>query len=427
MNAPGPFARRIVGEASWVTAGQAASIVGRLAALKILTTLLAPDVFGEVTLLLATSAFASNIFFQPVGQAALRFYPDAIRDGRFDALRRLTGRTLVAGGTLALVLMAVGAIIWLGVMGRPGSAPAFAAMGALLAADAWRAYESNFLNAARDQRTYAIWNVVDAWARALFAFAAVRLAGPTAASVLVGQVAACVLVALAFRPRFARPSGPRADSREVHSWIEGVRPQYVRFVAPLVPFALFGWVIGLSDRFFLAAMAGAGAVGLYGAVYALGSQPFIAIASVGVLTFRPVLYEALARDDRRTERRVIRTWLALATLVAVAGALVCWALAPWIVRIATGPAFWAGASLLPWIAAAYGLQGAQFVFESLIFARRRTSLLLALQAIGAVASIALYVVLIPRIGALGAAIGTFGSIATTFVASAVLARVSRRT
>lgn len=418
--------RRATGEAAWALLGQFGAIAGRLVALKLLTTVLDRAVFGEVTLLLGVGALAAGVFFQPIGQAVLRLYPDAVRDGQLGALRGFAGRLMWRSGGVAAAFAAVAVGLWLGVWGGTTSWGALAMLGALTAGDAWRTYEGNLMAAARDQRSYAAWSVIDAWTRAVAPLLAIRLGGPTATSVLAGQFVACGLVALAFRSRFVRPAGARGDAVAPDAWIAVHRPPFVSFIRPLVPFALLGWVVAQADRYVLAEFSGIEAAGLYGAVYGLASQPFIALSSVGVLTFRPILFEAVSHGDRSKERRVILAWLAFAGAIAVAGLALVAALAPWIVRVATGPAFWSGSSLMAWIAAAYGLQGLQFAFESILYSRRRTPQLLLLQVIGAIGSTALYLGLVPSLGARGAAIGTFGSMVLTLGVSVVLALRSQR-
>jgi O-antigen/teichoic acid export membrane protein len=418
--------RRATGEAFWALLGQFGAIAGRLVALKLLTTVLDRAVFGEVTLLLGGGALVAGVFFQPIGQAVLRLFPDAVRDGQLGALRKFAGGMMWRSGGVAAAFAAVAVGLWLGPWGGTSSWGTVGMLGALTAGDAWRTYEGNLMAAARDQRSYAVWSVVDAWTRAVAPLAAIRLAGPTAASVLAGQLVACLLVALAFRPRFVRPPVANGDPVAAATWIARHRPPFMSFIRPLIPFAMLGWIVAQADRYVLAEFSGIEAAGLYGAVYGLASQPFIALSSVGVLTFRPILFEAVSHGDVRKERRVILAWLGFAGAIAVTGFALVAALAPWIVRVATGPAFWSGATLMTWIAAAYGLQGLQFAFESILYARRRTPQLLLLQVIGAVGSMALYLGLVPRLGARGAAIGTLGSMLLTLGVSIALALRSQR-
>jgi O-antigen/teichoic acid export membrane protein len=92
-----------------------------------------------------------------------------------------------------------------------------------------------------------------------------------------------------------------------------------------------------------------------------------------------------------------------------------------------GPAYREGAAeLLPWIAAAYGLQCLQQTFEIMLYAHGATRRLAGLQALAAATSVLLYLLLVPRYGARGAACGTFATFAVTTAAAFFLAGAPAR-
>ena len=68
-----------------------------------------------------------------------------------------------------------------------------------------------------------------------------------------------------------------------------------------------------------------------------------------------------------------------------------------------GPAYRAGSSLMPWIAAGYALLALSHVFTRICYAYRRTRSVLAIEAIGAVVSIVVTVPMIFAFGLRGAA------------------------
>jgi O-antigen/teichoic acid export membrane protein len=416
-------AGRLTREVSWVAAGQLGAIALRLVGLKILTSLLAPEAYGELTVLLTFAALGSNVLFNPLHQAMLRFFADAAREGRIDALRRLTVTPLIwAGAGFALAVM-IGAAIWLGPLGYRGSVGAFGALIALTIVDTWRTLESNLLNAARRQREFATWGILDALLRAILPIGAIRLLGPTAGGILTAHVAASVVTTLAFRRSFIRGDREGTASHEIATWVEQRRPAYRRFFLPIVPVAALGWIIGAADRPLIAALGGLQAVGIYGAVYGLSSAPFIAVNGIAILTLRPILFAASSAGDARRERRVLAAWLAAQAGVGLLGWAAIVAFKTPLVHLATGSAFWAGASLVPWIAAAYAIQGVQSVFDTRLFAHQRTPRLLVVQGIGAATALALYLVLIPKYGGLGAALATLASMTVSCVASISLSRL----
>jgi O-antigen/teichoic acid export membrane protein len=117
---------------------------------------------------------------------------------------------------------------------------------------------------------------------------------------------------------------------------------------------------------------------------------------------------------------VFRVWLALLALALASGvALVTWLAEP-LTGLLLAEGYGAAAGLLPWIAAAYALQGIKQVFEAKIYAEKRTIVLVAVELAAAILAVGLYLTLIPTHGALGAALGTLGGMASSLVGMAVL-------
>jgi O-antigen/teichoic acid export membrane protein len=135
-------------------------------------------------------------------------------------------------------------------------------------------------------------------------------------------------------------------------WIKKLRGDLLRFALPLAPLALPAFVYNLGDRYVLGWINGDAAVGEYAAAYGLATMPFIFFAGIGLNTLRPVLFDAVVRGDRATERKTLLTWLCSFGLLSVAGAGLLGILAPLVVRLALAPEFRRAAELLPWIAAA---------------------------------------------------------------------------
>jgi O-antigen/teichoic acid export membrane protein len=176
----------------------------------------------------------------------------------------------------------------------------------------------------------------------------------------------------------------------------------------------------------LAALVGTQATGVYVAAYGLASQPFLLAANVLGLTFRPIYNAAAVRGDRVREREVFLLWLALVVLVLSAGlALMAWLAEP-LTSLLLAADYGAAAGLLPWIGAAYALQGCTVVFDAVVYAQKRTRTLVVVQLVAAPVSLALYFLLIPRLEAFGAALATFAGTAVWLVTIVVLSGALRR-
>jgi len=414
---------RLAGEGGWVLAGQVVALGGSLIGIRIITSVISPDVFGQVALVLGMISLSSDFFCAPILHGVSRFFPNAQAAGRIASFRvlisRLLARRVVFAASLLLAIGVGSEVYWR----SQGTLIAFALATGLLGLNTLRSFEMNLLNASRRRRPFGIWSAVDAWLRPLGVWASVMLFGATAWTVMLGHAAGAAISNLAFRTSVVRgPGGVESGAR----WSRDLATEVLRFAAPLPPLALLGWSANLSDRYILAAASGAEAAGIYAAAYALASAPFLAFAGVVNLTLQPVLFNAVAQGDRVRERRTLLLWLGAAAGGSCLGVALLAAFREPLVHLALAERFWGAAPILPWIGAAYALQAMRQAFEALILADRRTRILTALQLGGAVVGLALYLILIPAYGAMGAAIATFCAFALTFAATALGSRAAGR-
>lgn len=411
--------RRLVHEGLIVGVGQALVVLGRFATLWWLTRLLDPSAFGEVALIQGVAVLGFSVLCGSLLQAGLRFHAEAQNDGRDVALRSLLRPLVLRSAWITTGVLAAGALVWKVASGSAVSPWAIAAGLIVIVPDAVRGYEVTVLNATRRQTAYVIWTVADALARPLAAGAAITLFGRSSVSALAGFSVAAVLVnGVCARFLASEPSGGPAVGAAPTS--TDTRKRVFRYAAPLMPWQIMAWIVGLADRYVLAATAGAGAVGLYSAVYAIGSQGFLALGTIGLTVFRPLYFSAVDAQDRQRGRRVLGLWLAAVAGGSLAGVAALVLLGEPLARICLGPEFRSGAYLIPWIGVAYALQALQTVFEILFYATHRTGPLLIVQLAGAVTALVLYGVLIPRYGAFGAVIATIASFAVSCGLAATL-------
>jgi O-antigen/teichoic acid export membrane protein len=248
---------------------------------------------------------------------------------------------------------------------------------------------------------------------ALVAFAAVAvvtlimvvIAGMGAVGSLTGQLAGAVVVAVAaglvlwsMRPWRLR----RRLAREA-----------LAFGLPLLPQTVSGWILNVSDRWLLGLLLGVAAADALAAigVYSLGYQLgyIVALAAVSVqAAWLPMLYRI---GDGAVGSAFIResTTVAVAAFTIAATGLSI--LAPDLVRLVAPPEWAAAADVTAVVAFASAAQGAALMVASGLYLRRRLRVMPVLTLAADGANVALNVILVPRIGIMGAAWATFGAFA----------------
>jgi len=187
-----------------------------------------------------------------------------------------------------------------------------------------------------------------------------------------------------------------------------------RFGMPLVPSALFLWILNFSDRFFLVKLAGPKEVGLYSIGVRLASAIILFLAAFR--TAWPAFAYSI-EDDRDAARTysyvltyivVITSWMALALGV----------LAPWLVQLLTTEEFYDAERVVAPLAFAAAAFGAYIVVVIGIGRARQTRSNWVITGAAAVLNVVLNVVLIPPFGMIGAAIATIGAYGTLFLGMA---------
>jgi O-antigen/teichoic acid export membrane protein len=187
-----------------------------------------------------------------------------------------------------------------------------------------------------------------------------------------------------------------------------------RFGMPLVPSALFLWILNFSDRFFLVKLAGAREVGLYSIGVRVASAIILLLAAFR--TAWPAFAYSI-EDDREAARAysyvltyivVITSWMALALGV----------LAPWLVRLLTTEEFYDAQRVVAPLAFAAAAFGAYVVVVIGIGRARQTRSNWVISGVAALLNVGLNVALIPPFGMMGAAVATIGAYAALFLGMA---------
>ena len=182
----------------------------------------------------------------------------------------------------------------------------------------------------------------------------------------------------------------------------------LRFGIPFVGTQVATFIMTFGDRYFLRLVSDASTVGLYGLAYQFG----FVLAQLGEMPFTmvwdPARYEIAKRSDR--DELYARGFIYFNMVLLTIGVLITLFVGDFL-RIAATPAFWPARELVPIILIAYVLQSWTIMHNLGIQMRERTEFYTLANWIGAVVALAGYVLLIPRLFGLGAALATVASFA----------------
>jgi O-antigen/teichoic acid export membrane protein len=182
--------------------------------------------------------------------------------------------------------------------------------------------------------------------------------------------------------------------------------------------AFMYWLISSADKWFLAKFAGASVVGAYSIASSIGSIGLLLNSSLTLTWFPEAsrLYGRLASDalpeiGRLWERLIVG--LALVWLAVAAGG-------GDVLRLLTAPAFHSSAAYVPWIAGGVFLYSVAGLANTAYFISGKMRAVGIFWALGGLICLGIYGLIIPPLGATGAAIGQ--SLTYALIATCVLSR-----
>ncbi len=375
---------RFLWDSLWAILGQVLSAAGMVFGVRIITEYVSPSVFGTVSLLMGIVTLGSGVLSAPVLQATLRMYPDMQRQNMLPLLLTEIRRLLVASNGLLIAVGGAAALIYCLLSEADFVVPLVLA--GLVVLEAMRGLVVTVLSAENKIKAYTLFTSGDVWARQILAVLLVIVFGASVTSVidgyLVGALFLCVCCATIFRGMY-RQSDVQCEPEQK----EQLHREIVEFSRPLIAIALAAWVSGLGDRYIIGGLLGVDAAGIYAAVYALVSKPFLMISAAIELALRQSYYHAVTVRDDSAQARVMYTWV-VSTLVASVLCLVVMVFwAEELAALLLGEKFRGGASLMPWIAGGYCLLGLSTPFERRAYAYKKTVNVLKIQVGSAIASI----------------------------------------
>ena len=410
LGASGLFRVRV--EVLWLFAGHIAVGIGGIIGISLLTNVMNAATFGALSLYVGMAALIMSVLVNPIIQASIRFVSAVGNEHELARVRAITLQWLV------ILLVVVGILslpVGLGMSQLFGTwwfVPPLVVV--LLIVDSIRAYNTSLLNAVRRQREFILWRATDAWFRPLAAVTLVSLFSSAAWLGLLGYVLGTAAVGLIFiwvgRPGELARQAVRARKRPVSSSVDV--SALVRYALPMIPIGALGWVLGTGDRYIIGGMLSVEATGLYAAIYAITSRPFLALGQFFDVLLRPRLFDAGSAQHWRRFNQIFLGWIALTLAVTLPLVGVIFLFAEPLTALILGPDFADSAHLMPWIALGYvfaiAYQPVQRVLQSYLL----THYTLLIQVLTTIIGVVSIIVGVRYGGLLGAAIALpvyFGS------------------
>ncbi|MFQ5915421.1 MAG: polysaccharide biosynthesis C-terminal domain-containing protein [Nitrospinota bacterium] len=416
MNAPGAVrAGRpkpgLAGETLWVVAGYVGTTVITVAAIRVLTELLPPGVYGQQSLILAGVALLISVFINPVNAGFSRFYHECKAEGTLRSLFSTTalGLLVVLSG-LSLFLAALMMFLGSNLKGFPLWVLLVSIL--LLWTFSFTTLTiTGVLNLSRRRKAAVYWKLLDTFLKYGLVSVVVLTLGAGIAQVMLGYVGASLVVTLMLL--FVLLVTIREDSSAGTGLGAGERPRpeklwdqrmWLRLAAYGYPFTFtsaLGWVIALSDRYLVATLVSLEAAGIYTLGYQVGSFFLSSGAAVFNRLFVPVLFsvhEGALDHFMVVFRLFLYVFSPLFVFMLLFG--------PALVDLMAAKAYGTAGQIVPLVALGLFFMICGQMMDLTFQLMKRTRTLIVIWGVPAVLNIAGNLLLIPRLGILGAAIST---------------------
>jgi O-antigen/teichoic acid export membrane protein len=182
--------------------------------------------------------------------------------------------------------------------------------------------------------------------------------------------------------------------------------EYLSFGLPLVPRGIAFWLVNLSDRYVIGFFLGATSVGIYSAATGLGSLPYsvMAVLTFVLLATLPYLYDKGRRSEVAAHLTYSLKYFLAITIPFIFGATI---LAEPVLRMFTTPQIASqGHFIVPLIALAVSFLSIHNIISHILMFTKKTKVMAPIWLVAAGLNIGLNILVVPRIGILGAAITT---------------------
>lgn len=195
----------------------------------------------------------------------------------------------------------------------------------------------------------------------------------------------------------------------------------LRLGGALMPSAISGWVIAMSDRLFLATMTSLEIVGIYAIGASIGQVTDMLLSSIAQ-AYLPHIYKHAKEGGTENARAIVRSIyyviglsILVGTSVAIAG--------PIVISLLLDEKYHEAQGVVPWICLSYVLFSIGAIFQALLLVEKRNLLTVYTSVVSVATSILANIYFIGHFQMMGAAIASAFTGGVFLMANFMLVRV----
>jgi O-antigen/teichoic acid export membrane protein len=188
---------------------------------------------------------------------------------------------------------------------------------------------------------------------------------------------------------------------------------------PLLPSGVLMFVLNNGDRYVMQSTRGATELGLYALGYKIGRLGVMFVLTPFLKVWGAVMVRYAKEADGQRRIAEVATYFVLAYMtfsVALAFG------ADGVLHVLAPASYWSATQVVPIVLLSYLFWGLSTIADTAFYVKKTTRAKPVLMGMGAVVSLALYFLLIPRYGMMGGAWATLGGFVVFYVATVIVAQ-----
>lgn len=190
----------------------------------------------------------------------------------------------------------------------------------------------------------------------------------------------------------------------------------VAFSLPMIPGFLSAWLLNQSDRVFIERYLGLNEVGIYSLAYKLASIVTI-VSSAFNSAYSPIFYKLANTESAKTAKEKLSKFNNIFIIIIMILTFLLIFYSKEGVLIFFNPKYAAGYKLIPIVALAMLIGQSQGIYNLMIYQEKKVIQMVLIGVLGGITNLPLNFLLIPKMGAYGAALATLIAFFIMYVAA----------
>lgn len=394
--------RQLLAHVSQYLAGRAGLMLLGFVSFPLLTRLLPVAQYGELSLALKLCLLWTVVSKCGIQNAALRFFPESSRSS--EAEKRVCASTLILSvAGISLLLGAFGYLAMRTIGSRLG--PAISALAPLLLILALvRSIQPTFSGLLRSERRAWLFNACELSGKAggiLFSILALVLIATDLRYFVAGLVSAEALVMIAIAVWFYR-----AGLLSFRSFKPHFAREVIVFSLPLIAYELTSVILDSGDRLLVGRFLGLSELGLYSAAYSIATYAEEALMTPVNMALMPAYMKIWVEQGAPATARFLSDSLDYFVMACGAVAVVVWVTSADLIGILASKKFAAAHALLPLLVLGLLVYATHIFFNAPLIIHKRSIVLTTITTACCIENIFMNILLLPRLGIMGATVAT---------------------